>query len=118
VTPAWLRVVPGGIEVDVWVVPGAARSAVTGLHDGRLRLAVAAPPSEGRANRAVEALLASVAGVASRRVGLVRGDRGRAKTCRIATGEGAGRAGDEPGADAVVARLVAAAAPGPVSGRQ
>ena len=114
----------------MWVVPGAARSAVTGLHDGRLRLAVAAPPSEGRANRAVEALLAAVAGVAPRRVGLLRGDRGRAKTCRIDTGDALGRVGtgtrdgtldgtvDGAGVDTVMARLLAAAAPGPVPGRQ
>mgnify|MGYP003345400222 FL=1 len=59
---------------------GAARTAVTGVHDGRLRLAVAAPPSDGRANRAVEELLAALCGVAPRRVRLVRGDRSRAKT--------------------------------------
>lgn len=43
--------------IDVWVIPGARRSGVAGIHDGALRVRVGAPPEGGRANKAVLALL-------------------------------------------------------------
>jgi len=71
------------VLVDVWAVPGSSRARPGGLHDGRLRLLVAAPPEDGKANRALQQLLAELSGVPLRQVQLVRGERGRAKTWRI-----------------------------------
>lgn len=81
----WCRATADGAELDVWVVPGGSRSAVRGEHDGRLRLAVAAPPEDGKANRAVARLIGDLAGVGPHQVQLVRGTRSRAKTFRIET---------------------------------
>ena len=39
--------------VDVWVVPGANRSEIVGVHNDALRVRVAAPPEHGEANRAL-----------------------------------------------------------------
>lgn len=83
----WLRMVSGGIEVDVWVVPGASRSGVAGVHHGRLRIRVAAPPEAGKANQAVAALLKRQTGAG--RIELVRGATTRRKTFFIAGGDGA-----------------------------
>ncbi len=66
-----------GVIVTVWVVPGASRTEVTGLHDGAVRIRVAAPPEGGRANRAVADLLGRTLG--SRRVELRAGASGRRK---------------------------------------
>jgi uncharacterized protein len=44
--------------IAVKVVPRAAKDEVVGWLDGALKVRVQAPPEEGRANRAVEALLA------------------------------------------------------------
>lgn len=63
---SWLRAVPGGVEVRLKVVPGASRSAVAGVLGDRLKVRVAAPPEDGRANRAVEDLLAEATGAACR----------------------------------------------------
>ena len=57
-----LRAHPEGVVVEAWVVPGAARSEVVGLHDGALRVRVAAPAEEGKANRAAAGLVARAAG--------------------------------------------------------
>jgi uncharacterized protein (TIGR00251 family) len=57
-----LRAVPGGVEMRLKVVPGASRSAIAGLLGDRLKVRVAAPPEDGRANRAVCDLLRDLAG--------------------------------------------------------
>ena len=46
-----LRAVPDGAVLDVWVVPGASRTEIKGLHDGSLRIRIASPPVGGQANR-------------------------------------------------------------------
>jgi len=57
---------PEGTEVLVWVVPGASRTEITGLHDGAVRIRVAAPPEGGKANKAVVAKLAAATGAPAR----------------------------------------------------
>ena len=76
----FLRETPAGIEISVWVVPGANRSEVVGVHDGLLRVRLAAAPSGGQANRALVSLLAKVTGG---RVELLRGGGSRRKVVRV-----------------------------------
>jgi hypothetical protein len=71
-------------KLRVHVHPGARRSVVQGLReDGVLKLAVDAAPEDGRANRAVEALLADTLDVARRAVSVVRGHGSRSKWIEI-----------------------------------
>lgn len=72
------------VLLDVWATPGAARSEVTGVAEGRLRLRLAAPAREGRANAELIRLLAQTLGVRRRDVEVVRGAQGRRKTIRVA----------------------------------
>lgn len=65
--------------VDVAVVPNAKRTEAIGLHDGALRVRLAAPPVEGAANLALQRWLAEALGVARSDVTLVRGASGRRK---------------------------------------
>jgi uncharacterized protein (TIGR00251 family) len=44
--------------IDVKVVPRAANDEIVGWLEGTLKVRVQAPPEDGRANRALEALLA------------------------------------------------------------
>jgi len=57
-----LRAHPEGVVVEAWVVPGATRSEVVGLHGGALRVRVAAPAEGGKANRAAARLVARAVG--------------------------------------------------------
>jgi hypothetical protein len=75
--------VPGGIEIRVKVVPGASRAAIVGALGDRLKLRVAAPPTDGLANRAVAELLGGWLG--SARIELVAG-HGQAQKTVLARG--------------------------------
>lgn len=69
--------------VDVHVVPRAKKSAILGVHDGRLKVALLAPPVDGAANQALIELFASLLGCPRRAIELLRGDKSRQKTLSI-----------------------------------
>lgn len=72
-----------GCELLLHVVPHAGRSGVAGLHDGALRVRLAAPPIEGRANAELLRWLAGALGLPRRAVTLAGGDLSRRKRVRI-----------------------------------
>jgi hypothetical protein len=72
-----------GIELALHVQPGARRNALVGTQGDRLKLAVTAPPADGRANAAVCALLAHLLGVPPRDLVLVAGASARHKRVRV-----------------------------------
>jgi uncharacterized protein len=73
----WMREVSEGVEVDVWVVPGASRDSIDGPHGDALKVRVTAPADKGRANQAVSDLLAAHFAAP---VTLLRGETSRRKT--------------------------------------
>ena len=74
---------PEGVVLRVHVQPGAGRSAVVGRHGDALKVRVAAPPVEGRANEATRALLADALGVPEADVELTSGQSSRTKRFRL-----------------------------------
>lgn len=63
----------------VSVVPNAKRSGADGLHDSALRVRLAAPPVDGKANDTLVTWLAGELGLPRRQVTLVRGQSARRK---------------------------------------
>lgn len=41
---------PQGIRLRIFLQPKASRDSIVGLHDGELKIAITAPPIEGKAN--------------------------------------------------------------------
>jgi uncharacterized protein (TIGR00251 family) len=80
---SWWSTGDGGISVFVRVVPGARTTAIADVVDDRLRVRIAAPALDGRANRELVRLLAARFGVRRSSVSLVRGERSREKTVWI-----------------------------------
>lgn len=71
------------VVLRVHARPGAGRSQLVGRHGDALKVQVAAPPEQGRANAAIVAHLAEVLGLPARSVTLLSGERSRAKRVRI-----------------------------------
>src|SRR5262249_4591223 len=92
--------VPGGVvRLSLRVQPGARRSAlVARLASGEWKVAVSAPPAEGRANDAVLELVSGLLGVRRSQLTLVRGASSRSKLVEV----------DGLGAEAAERRLAAA----------
>ncbi|WP_019570382.1 DUF167 domain-containing protein [Thioalkalivibrio sp. ALE11] len=65
------------------VSPGAREDAVVGWMGEALKMRVRAAPEKGRANRAVERLLAAELGLPADSVRVVSGQTGRDKTVEI-----------------------------------
>ena len=74
----------GAITFSVRVVARASRSGIAGVHDGALRVRVAAPPVEGAANEELARTLARALGVASRSVEIRSGHASKTKLVRVA----------------------------------
>jgi uncharacterized protein (TIGR00251 family) len=67
----------------VSVSPNARRTQAEGLHDGALRVRLAAPPVDGKANELLLAWIADELGLQRRSVRLVRGEASRRKWLAI-----------------------------------
>ena len=66
------------------VKPGAKRSGWTGtLPDGRMKVAIAAPPVDGRANEALVEFVAEALGLPRRAVRVAHGAGGRDKVVEV-----------------------------------
>ena len=81
---SWLsRAADGSVILTLHIQPGAKKTEITGLHGEALKIRLAAPPVDGKANAALIAFLAKACGVSKSAVELVSGDTCRAKRVRV-----------------------------------
>ena len=69
----------GNVFLTVRVQPKASRNVLLREPDGRIRVALTAPPVGGAANQALKAFLAKQLGVPKRAIGIVSGEKSRVK---------------------------------------
>jgi len=84
--------VANGTRLRLRVKPGARKTAIVGVHGGALKVAVAAAPEKGKANRAVVKLLAEALGVPASAVTIASGETSQDKVVEIALSPAAVRA--------------------------
>jgi uncharacterized protein (TIGR00251 family) len=85
------RAADGALVLRIHVQPGAKRTEVAGLHGDALKVRVAAPASEDRANEALVAFIAEALGVARRDVAIASGGHSREKRVEVPAGADPGR---------------------------
>jgi uncharacterized protein (TIGR00251 family) len=71
------------VRISIYVQPRASKTAIAGMHDGSIKIRLAAPPVDGAANAALIEFIAERVGVARSRVRLVSGASSRRKVIEI-----------------------------------
>jgi uncharacterized protein len=83
------------VRLDVYIQPRASKTELAGLHDGVVKIRIAAPAIENAANQALVEFVAQQLGIAKRCVRVVAGGTSRRKVLEI----------DGVTADAIAAKL-------------
>lgn len=79
----WLTEQPDGVRLTLHLQPGARKTALAGEYGEALKIRLAAPPVEGKANAALLLWLAQVLGVSKGAVTLLSGERNRHKVVAV-----------------------------------
>ena len=69
--------------LDIKAVPGASKSALGEVKEGRLKLRIAAAPEDGKANEEMRSFFAKILGIPKRDVILESGKKSRIKTLKL-----------------------------------
>ena len=77
--PYLSQLADGTVMVRLHVQPKASKTRICGLFDGCLKLAILAPPVDGKANEEVVRFLAGLLGIPGRDITLKAGAQGRRK---------------------------------------
>lgn len=80
---SWLRVSGDGALLTLHIQPGAKKTEVVGLHGDALKLRLAAPPVDGKANDALIAFLADRLDLSRAHIALVSGQSSRSKRVAV-----------------------------------
>jgi uncharacterized protein (TIGR00251 family) len=75
-----LRETADGLNLQVRVQPGAKRSKFVGAHGGAIKIAIAAPPVDGKANEELVDFLSSELDIKKSHIEIIRGQTSRDKT--------------------------------------
>ena len=81
---SWYSKTTNGYLIAVHAQPGAKKSEISGLHGERLKIRIAAPPVEGRANEALIAFLSERLALPRAKVRVMKGQQGRTKLIEVA----------------------------------
>ncbi len=79
----WLVGDGDGVTLRLHIQPGAKKTEVVGMHGEALKIRLAAPPVDGKANACLIQFLAEKLGVAKSAVVLLSGDTSRAKRVHV-----------------------------------
>jgi uncharacterized protein (TIGR00251 family) len=77
----------GIITLKLKVIPNAKKTSIEGAQNGELVVKVNAAPEDGKANKALIALLATRLGIAKSAVSIGGGEHSRHKTVLLASSE-------------------------------
>jgi uncharacterized protein (TIGR00251 family) len=80
VEKTWLKIKSDAIHIEIKAQPGASKTEIAGVKDGRLKVRIASAPEDGKANAELCRFLAASLGCAKGAVVLLRGQKSRLKT--------------------------------------
>jgi len=81
---SWYQLSRDGASIHIHAQPGAKRTEVAGLHGDCIKLRLASPPVDGKANECLIEFLARRLGVKRSQLSITRGMSSRRKTVHVA----------------------------------
>ena len=81
--PSWLTPQGNDVLLSVWISSRATRTRVMGTYNGRLRIQLAAPPVDGRANQALVRFVAETLRISRAQVVIAVGLTSPSKAVRV-----------------------------------
>jgi len=72
-----------GFHLTVKVVPGSSRTEIVGRYNGMVKIKVAAPPEQGKANKMLTAFLAEQLGIRKNDIQIVSGQTSSIKQLKL-----------------------------------
>ena len=78
-----IHVCGGFLLIDIKAVPGASKSALGEISEGRLKVRIAAAPEDGKANEELRSFFAKALGIPKKEIVLETGEKSRLKTLRL-----------------------------------
>ena len=82
-TAVWLRQGERQVTLTLHIQPGAKKTEVAGVHGDALKIRLAAPPVDGKANAALIAFVADRLGIARSSVAVKSGQTSRRKVIEV-----------------------------------
>lgn len=71
------------MKLKLLIQPNAKKNELIGLHNGALKVKIAAQPIDGKANAELIEFLAETLGIPKRQIELLKGETGRNKSVEI-----------------------------------
>jgi len=82
-TNDYFKITGNDIVIKVKIVPGSSKNKIVGTYDDRLKIAITAPPVEGKANKKCISYLAKYFNVAKSRIEIISGQTSKNKLIKI-----------------------------------
>ncbi len=82
-TDDYFKIVGNDIIIKAKIVPGSSKSKIIGAYNDALKIAIAAPPVEGKANKKCIAYLAKCFNVAKSKIEIISGQTSKNKLIKI-----------------------------------
>jgi uncharacterized protein (TIGR00251 family) len=70
-------------KIVLYCQPGAKQTRVVGLHDGKIKLQLKAPPVDGAANKALIIFISELCGVSKSGITIELGESARTKRVKV-----------------------------------
>ena len=82
-TNDYFKIVGNDIIVKAKIVPGSSKNKIVGVYNDTIKIAVTAPPVEGKANKKCIAYLAKYFDVAKSKIEIISGQTSKNKLIKI-----------------------------------
>jgi len=71
------------VNIQVQIQPRFSKDQIVGLHDGRLKITISAPPIDGKANESLIEFLAKTFKVSKSNIDILKGHTSKLKTIKL-----------------------------------